>query len=250
MAAGHNNVAAVGTSASNAHYGTNFLGSYRQGISHAQVAVLKDNLRAYRGAAPTCLWSEAASLAGNTSPIFDADTEANLMVFQRNEHLTVDGIYGAASRNAMHRVIGISPKGWVRISNSMPGSMNYNDTPAGLSSDASYKLDHSWATSRTRDTMYSLGHDFYREYSKAIELNDASLIDGADTPEHVGHRNGRVIDIRNSGMTAGQEAKFLELCAAHPNVARVLFHTKHGRSSTKLAYAPGHNDHFHVETSS
>lgn len=248
MAAGHHNVAAVGTAASNAHFTKKFLASYCEGVSHPQVSVLKDNLRRYKSSTSIHLWSGAASLDGNTSDVFDADTKANLMVFQGNEKLTVDGVYGAASRNAMHRVIGESPLGWVRIHTTMPVYINYNDTPAGLSKDAGYKLDHSWVTSAARDTLYSLAYDFYMIYGKKIEYNDASLIDGADTPEHKTHNNGKTVDVRTSGMTKGQETMFLQLCVDHPNVSKIIFYTNRGFASSKIAYAPGHKDHFHIET--
>lgn len=248
MAAGHNNVAAVGTSASNTEYGTSFLSSYSQGVSHAQVAILKDNLRTYRGITPSYLWSGVASLSGNTSNSFDADTKANLMVFQGNEGLTADGVYGQASRNAMHRMIGISPNGWVRVFKSTPAYINYNDTTTGLAAEYEYLLDYSWVTSTTRDTLYSLGYDFYSNYSKKIEINDASLIDGAQPPEHLTHKTGLEVDIRNSGMTSPQEKKFLEICIANPNVKRVLFYTKHGLTSTKIEIRADHDDHFHIDT--
>ncbi|CAH1189937.1 hypothetical protein PAECIP111893_00035 [Paenibacillus plantiphilus] len=248
MAAGHNNVAAVGTSASNAYFTKSFLSSYSQGVSHAQVVILKDNLRTYRKSTPSDLWTGIASLSGNTSPLFDADTGANLAVFQRNEDLITDGIYGAASRNAMHRTIGLSSKGWVRVLKSAPGYMNYNDTPNGLAADAAYKLDYSWVTSTTRDTLHALGYDFYLNTGKKIEVNDASLIDGVQSPEHSTHKSGKEMDIRNNRMTAAQEKKWLELCIAHSNVKRIIFHTKHGLTSGKVVIDAHHQDHFHIHT--
>ncbi|WP_150268837.1 peptidoglycan-binding domain-containing protein [Paenibacillus tepidiphilus] len=248
MAAGHNNVAAVGTSASNAKYGTSYLASYSQGTSHAQVAVLKANLRQYRSITPSYLWTSTTSLEGNTSNSFDAATKANLIVFQNNTGLTADGIYGAGSRNAMHASIGVSPKGWVRIFKSTPGYVNYNDTAEGLSADATYKLDHSWCTSACRDTLYSLGYSFYSYYNKLIQVNDACLLDGADTPEHSTHQTGTEVDIRNAGLTTAQATKFLEICIANANVKRVIYYTTHGLTSNKILVQSDHGDHFHVDT--
>lgn len=248
MAAGHNNVAAVGTTDSNQFYTTNFQSTYRLGNSHAQVSVLKDNLRTYRSITPSYLWTSVPSLAGNTSNTFDSDTDANLKTFQQNEGLTDDGIYGAESRNSMHRMIGVSPESYVRVFKSTAGYTNYNDTTNGLSGDSKFKLDYSWVTSTTRDTLYSLGYSFYQSYSKKIEINDCSLIDGALTPEHQTHRSGKEIDVRNYGMTAAQEKKFLELCVANSNVRQVIFYTNHGLTSSKIKVDAKHNDHFHVDT--
>ncbi|WP_052770038.1 peptidoglycan-binding protein [Paenibacillus sp. IHB B 3415] len=248
MAAGHNNVAAVGTANSNSIYGTNFLGVYSQGSTHAQVAVLKANLRQYRSITPSYLWTSTPSLEGNTSNTFDAATTANLKVFQSNSGLTADGSYGAGSRNAMHASIGVSPRGWVRIFKSTSGYINYNDTVVGLANDATYKLDHAWCTSSCRDTLYSIGYAFYSTYSKLIEVNDGSLMDGADTPEHSTHQTGREVDIRNAGLTAAEAKKFLEICVANANVSRVIYYTNHGLTSSKIYIRADHADHFHVDT--
>ncbi|MFD1738842.1 peptidoglycan-binding protein [Bacillus salitolerans] len=247
MAAGHNNVAAVGTSDSNAEYGTNFKSTYRLGDSHEQVAVLKANLRDYRGKTPSNLWIGIPSLIGNTSTYFDSATDDNLAVFQMNEGLTVDGIYGNSARSAMHAFLGVSPLGFVRVYKSTYGYSNYNDTSSGLSADAKYKLDHSWVTSATRNTLAEIGQQYRDIFGTKIELNDGCLIDGENTPEHSTHEDGKDMDIRNAGMTAAQEKKLLEILIANSNVDKVLFYKNHGLSSSKIIVRSDHADHFHVD---
>ncbi len=127
-------------------------------------------------------------------------------------------------------------------------SIHNNDTSGGLSSDVTYKLDHGWVTSQTRDTLSTLGSNFLNAMGKKIEVNDCTLIDGVDTPEHSTHTSGKEIDIRNSGMSAAEEKKFLEICVADANVSRVLFYTKHGLTSSKIIVRADHSDHFHVDT--
>ncbi|AEI45603.1 hypothetical protein KNP414_07093 [Paenibacillus mucilaginosus KNP414] len=246
-AAGHANVAAVGTASSNSFYGVSYQSSYSLGQTHSQIAVLKNNLRAWRAyGSNESLFTGVAPIT-STSGTFDQATKDNLIVFQRNKGLTADGIYGAASRNAMHGAIGSSPRGYVRIKNTTHYT-NYNDTATGLSNDGTYKLDHSFVTPSTKTTLDQIAASFYGTYAKKLEINDASLIDGADTPEHSSHQDGKSVDVRNSGMTADQEKKFLEIAVANPNVSQVLFYTKHGLTSSKIVVRSDHADHFHLST--
>ncbi|WP_243734972.1 peptidoglycan-binding domain-containing protein [Paenibacillus turpanensis] len=246
---GTNGIAAVGTSALNSKWGTNFQSTYSLGQTHAQIGVLKENLKKWRSYNPSLFTGVQAITS--TSNYFDQATKDNLIVFQKAKGLTADGIYGAASRNAMHASMGVSPKGWVRIANTSY-YINYNDTKAGLAADAAYKLDHSWVTTSTKSTLDSIAKSFYSAYSKKLEINDASLMDGYDTPEHATHMDGKSVDVRNkfgtTAMTAAQEKKFLELAVANPNVKEVLFYKNHGLTSAKIKVRADHADHFHLTT--
>ncbi|MFC0212231.1 peptidoglycan-binding domain-containing protein [Paenibacillus chartarius] len=246
-AAGHSNVAAVGTSSSNSFYGVSYQSTYSFGQTHTQIGILKNNLKAWRAYGSNESYFTGVAQITSTTNYFDQATVDNLKVFQRVKGLTADGIYGAASRNAMHAAIGSSPKGYVRVGNSSY-YINYNDTATGLSGDSTYKLDHSYVTPSTLTTIGQVAQSFYSSYAKKLEINDASLIDGADTPEHSSHQDGKSVDIRNAGMTAAQEKKFLEIAVANANVSKVLFYTNHGLTSTKIEVRADHADHFHLST--
>lgn len=255
--AGHASVAAVGTTASNNFFTTssgttiNYQSSYSFGQTHAQIAVLKQNLKNWRAFGTNENYFTGVAVITSTNGYFDQATKDNLKVFQTVKGLTSDGIYGAGSRNAFHGAFGgISPKGYVRVTNTLH-YINYNDTIAGLSGDASYKLDHSWITPGAKTTLDQLASSFYTTYSKKLEINDGSLIDGVDTPEHEGHMDGKRLDVRNNfgttAMTSAQEKKFLEICVANSNVSQVIFYTKHGLTSSKIVVQADHADHFHVD---
>lgn len=252
MARGHANIAAVGTATLNSKWNTTFKTSYKKDDVHAEVAVLKQNLRDYRALYPANSpnWTGVPSLNNNTSTTFDANTETVLKKFQSLEGLTSDGIYGQGSRNRMAAKVGVSPKGFVRVSNGT-NYINYNDTSGGLSGDSEYRLDHSWVTPATRNIIVALADAFYAATSKKLEINDCSLIDGTESPEHNTHKTGKEIDVRNAGLTAAQEKAFLKACIDHADVQRVIFHTKHslsdpnGKIETGIS---GHDNHFHVDT--
>ncbi|MNW39905.1 hypothetical protein D3C74_170070 [compost metagenome] len=80
--------------------------------------------------------------------------------------------------------------------------------------DKLFLLDHSWLTKDALKTVSQLADSFRTatSVSKILEINDCSLIDGEDTPEHDSHQTGTIMDIRNSGMTEEEEKKFLEIC--------------------------------------
>lgn len=248
-AAGHHKLAAVGTSASNAIYGTNYYNYYSIGMSHAQIKVLKQNLKAWRA------YGTNSKHFGNVAPItssngyFDQATKDNLMVFQKVKGLTADGVYGSATRNAFHASMGVSPKGFVRLKDTAH-YVNYNDTSVGISADAAYRLDHSWITSSGKTAIDQIASSFYSIYGQKLQLNDASLIDGAYTPEHSSHRSGKELDIRakfgSTAMTTAQQKKLLEIIVSNSNVERVLFHTKHGLTSSKIVVDSSHNGHIHI----
>lgn len=246
MAKGHDNIAAIGSEKLNEKWGVSFKPLLRREDQHDEVAVLKDNLRMYRNGS-TADWDSVPKLDGNNTPLFDADTEANVIRFQKLESLQADGIYGQASRNKMAAKIGKSSKGFVRLH---PGDqshyINYNDTPEGLRADSVYELDHSWVTAETLNVLEKLADQFYKERNIRLEINDCSLIDGANTPEHASHQSGRELDIRNAGFSAEDEKKFLEICLAEDMVEGVLFHTLHGLTGDKLRADACHKDHFHV----
>ncbi|WP_068773583.1 peptidoglycan-binding protein [Paenibacillus sp. FJAT-26967] len=244
-ASGHNNVAAVGTAASNTKYGTNYQGSYSLGQTHAQIAKLKQNLKDWRAYGSNSSYFTGVAAITSTDGTFDQATKNNLIVFQNVKGLTADGIYGAGSRNAMHAAIGSSPKGFVRIKDTSY-YINYNDTAAGLSADNTYKLDHSWLTSGSVTTLNSFAQGFYSTYSKKLEINDGSLIDGDDTPEHSTHQDGKGVDIRNAGLTVDQQKKVLQLAVDNPNISSILYYTNHGLTSSKIVIRADHDDHFHV----
>lgn len=245
--AGHSNVAAVGTASSNSFYGVSYQSSYSFGQTHAQIGVLKNNLKAWRAFGSNESHFTGVAKITSTDNYFDQATKDNLIVFQQVKGLSADGIYGAGSRNAMHAAIGSSPKGYVRVGNTSY-YINYNDTASGLSGDSTYKLDHSYVTSSAKTTLDQVALSFYNTYSKKLEINDASLIDGADTPEHSSHQDGKSVDIRNSGMSAAEEKKFLEIAVANSNVSKVLFYKNHGLTSTKIEVRADHADHFHLST--
>ncbi|MCG7408937.1 peptidoglycan-binding protein [Paenibacillus sp. ACRRX] len=249
-AAGHNNVAAVGTAASNTKYGTSFQSTYALGQTHAQVAVLKQNLKDWRAYGSNESYFAGVAKITSTNGNFDQATKDNLKVFQTVKGLTSDGIYGAGSRNALHAAIGSSPVGYVRLKDTSH-YINYNDTTAGIAADASYKLDHSWVTPATKTALDQVASSFYSTYSKKLEINDGSLIDGDDTPEHAGHRNGKNLDIRNkfgtTAMTPAQEKKFLEIAIANSSVTKIRFSNTYGLTSSKLIQDSTHADHFHLD---
>lgn len=248
-AAGHNNIAAVGSSSSNSFYSTSYASSYSLGTTHEQVKVLKQNLKDWRAYGSNGALFAGVAAITSTDGYFDQATKDNLKVFQAAKGLTADGIYGQASRNAFHAALGYSPKGYVRIKDTTH-YINYNDTAAGRSADAAYLLDHSWITPAGKTTLDQVASSFFTAYSKKLELNDGSLIDGADTPEHSTHQSGKELDIRNkfgtTAMTTAQEKKLLEIAVANANVEKILFYTKHGLTSTKVVLDSNHADHFHI----
>lgn len=248
-AAGHHQLAAVGSSASNALYGTNYYNYYKKGMTHYQIKVLKNNLKAWRAYGNNAKHFTNVAPITSTNGTFDQATENNLKVFQRVKGLTADGIYGAGTRNAFHASMGISPKGYVRLKDTAH-YINYNDTAVGLKADAAYRLDHSWIKPSVKTSLDQLASSFYSAYSKKLELNDASLIDGAYTPEHSSHVSGREIDIRarfgSSSMTTAQQKKLLQLAVNHPKVDKVFFYTKHGINSSKIVVNASHKTHYHI----
>lgn len=248
MAKGHGNVAAIGSEKLNAKWNTNFKPSLQKGDMHPEVTVLKSNLQSYRFQTMGD-WSTVPELTGNVSESFDEYTEQNLIKFQQMEGLEADGIYGQASRNKLATRIGKSVKGYVRLA-SPNGSyyINFNDTKEGLKKDADFKLDHSWVTIEAANVIDQLAKTYHAATNRILEINDCSLIDGEDTPEHETHQTGREIDIRNVGMSPKEEKKFLELCIENPGVKIVYFHNLYSMSSSKLKMDSKHKDHFHVET--
>lgn len=248
-AAGHYKLAAVGTSASNALYGTNYYNYYSIGMTHSQIKVLKENLKAWRA------YGNNSKHFVNVAPItsfngyFDQATKDNLKVFQAVKGLTADGVYGAATRNAFHASMGVSPKGYVRLGTTSTYE-NYNDTATGIAADAAYRLDHSWITPTGKKGIDQIASSFYSIYGKKLQLNDASLIDGAYTPEHSSHRSGKELDVRakfgSTAMTTAQQKKLLEIIVSNPNVERVLYYTKHGLTSSKIVVNSSHSGHFHI----
>lgn len=245
MSKGHANIAAIGTAKLNTFWGTNYLTSLKKGNVHAEVAVLKENLRTYRANSDAKKWNGVPSLANNKTTTFDADTEDNLKKFQELEGLTADGIYGQRSRNRMAAKVGESPKGYVRVGDTTH-YINYNDTDSGISGDSEYRLDHSWVTPQTLTALGRLAKSFYNSTSKKLQINDCSLIDGEDTPEHAGHQDGKQADIRNAPMTSSEEKTFLQACVDDSDVVSVRFHTKHNINSNKIIVDSSHSDHFHV----
>ncbi|MEK8132625.1 peptidoglycan-binding protein [Paenibacillus filicis] len=245
--AGHSNVAAVGTADSNSFYGVSYQSSYSLGQTHAQIGVLKNNLKAWRAYGNNESYFGTVPKITSTNNTFDQATKDNLIVFQQVKGLTADGIYGAGSRNAFHAAIGSSPLGYVRVGNTSY-YINYNDTSEGLAKDIKYRLDHSYVTPSTKTTLDQVAQGFYNTYSKKLEVNDASLIDGADTPEHSSHQDGKSVDIRNAGLTDAQAKKFLELAVANSNVTKVYYYKNHGLTSSKIEIRADHADHFHLAT--
>lgn len=246
MAKGHGNIAAIGTATLNTVWGTNFLSTLSMGTTHTEVSVLKENLRAYKVKFPYYFYS-VPSLNGNTSTLFDTNTDLNLKAFQISEGITQDGIYGQSSRNRMSLRVGTSSKGFVRLIPSTSNYINFNDTSAGMIGDATYKLDHSWVTSSTRSALESIASDFKNVTGKKLEINDCSLIDGANTPEHSSHENGKDVDIRNNNLTQTEQTAVLNACAANSSVERILYYSKLGSTSTKIVIDSGHSSHFHVD---
>lgn len=248
-AAGHYKLAAVGTSASNALYGTNYYNYYSIGMTHAQIKVLKQNLKAWRA------YGTNSQHFVNVAPItsldgyFDQATKDNLKVFQAVKGLTADGVYGSATRNAFHASMGVSPKGFVRLGSTATYE-NYNDTSSGIAADSAYRLDHSWVTRSVKTAIDQIASSFYSIYGKKLQINDASLIDGAYTPEHSSHRSGKELDIRmkfnSTVMTTAQQKKLLEIIVNNPNVERVLFYSKHGLTSSKIVLDSSHSGHVHI----
>ncbi|MFN0224257.1 peptidoglycan-binding protein [Paenibacillus sp. KR2-11] len=246
-AAGHANVAAVGTAASNSTFGVSYQASYSLGQTHAQIAVLKANLKAWRAYGNNGSLFTGVQQITSTNGTFDQATKDNLVVFQKAKGLTADGIYGAGSRNAMHGAIGASPKGYVRIKDTSH-YINYNDTAAGLSADSKYKLDHSYVTPSTKTTLDQVAASYFAAYGKKLEINDGSLIDGENTPEHETHMDGKSVDIRNAGLTEAQAKKFIQIAIANPNVSKVLYYKNLGIVSDKIEVRADHADHFHLTT--
>ncbi|MEK4372511.1 hypothetical protein [Paenibacillus sp. FSL R5-0473] len=118
-----------------------------------------------------------------------------------------------------------------------------------MSKDKDFLLDHSWLTKESLNTLSQLADSFRTatSSSKILEINDCSSIDGEDTPEHESHQTGTIMDIRNSGMTADEEKKFLAICSENAQVKKVLFHKKYDIASDKIKLEPKHHDHFHIE---
>ncbi|MNY56477.1 hypothetical protein D3C86_1925590 [compost metagenome] len=92
-----------------------------------------------------------------------------------------------------------------------------------------------------------LADSFHAATGKNLEINDCSLIDGEDTPEHKGHQTGKEMDIRNAGMTAEEEKILLELSDGNVQIKTIFFHKKYDIVSEKIKLDPEHNDHFHVD---
>lgn len=247
MSKGQGNIAAIGTSALNNKWGTTYKEILRRDDIHMEVAVLKNNLREYRSHSSED-WNNIPDITDVSSEIFDEQTEKNLIQFQKIEGLIADGIYGQSSRNRMAAKIGVSPKGFIRLDSPVGGTyVNFNDTKEGMDKDKTYLLDHSWLTKEALQTVSQIADSFYTTTSRTLEINDCSLIDGEDTPEHEGHQTGKVMDIRNAGMDEEQERKFLEICSGHAQITKILFHKNHGIVSEKIILEANHNDHFHVE---
>lgn len=249
MSKGHANIAAIGTAALNKVWKTDYKSILRRDDSHAEVAILKNNLKEYRAHSSED-WTSIQEILDVLSEIFDEHTEQNLIQFQKLEDLNADGIYGQSSRNRMAAKIGVSPKGFVRLDSPAGGAfINFNDTKDGMAKDKDFLLDHSWLTKEALNTVSQLADSFRKatSSSKILEINDCSLIDGEDTPEHESHQTGTIMDIRNSGMTAEEEKKFLEICTENAQVKKVLFHKKYDIASDKIKPEPKHHDHFHIE---
>lgn len=195
---------------------------------------------------PGC-FSGVPSLTGNTTQTFDSDTKSNLEKFQQLEGLSVDGVYGAASRNRMSLAVGDSSQDYVRLNAYTSTYINYNDTSAGISGDATYKLDHSWLTSSALSTISQLASSFKSSSGKKLEINDCCLIDGENTPEHASHENGKDADVRNAGLSTSEQQAFLNACVSNSGVQQVIYYTNHGISSSKIVIDANHDDHFHVD---
>ncbi|MDR6717398.1 peptidoglycan-binding protein [Paenibacillus sp. 2003] len=254
----HNNICAIGNANANAAFTTTWQTSYRLNDVHEMVSVLKENLQEYRatfGASEEAAWGDIPKI-DNTSTTFDANTEANVKQFQALVGLDADGIFGARSRNYMAAAIGISPMGWVRVLSQTESLINYNDTPDGARADGveeSCQLDHSWVTTTTSQTLNEIANKFFQQTNYRLQINDCSLIDGHDTPEHSKHDDGRTIDIRNrdnqnTTMSIEIQKFFMQICQDHTNVKEIRYHTQHGLSLSKFVEDVNHKDHFHIGT--
>lgn len=244
------NVCGICTASANKRFGTNFKTYYKQGDNHSEISKLKRNLRDYRNDIEhydRSAFSGVPSLSGNSSNYYDEATKLNVRRFQELEKLGADGIYGAESRNRMHLAVGVSSKGYQRLNTETSCYINYNDTKSGLRADSSTKLDHSWLTPKALSTLYQLASSFKNKTGQKLQINDCCLMDGADTPDHRTHEDGKDADIRSTVMSTSQQKTFLEICIAHPDVEKILFGYSRDLSSTKLKIRSDHRDHFHID---
>lgn len=246
MSWGHANIAAIGTTQLNSYAGTNFKSILQSGDVHAEVSTLKDNLRVYKSKYPF-YFGNVPTLDGNGTDTFDNDTKLNLQVFQLTEGLSTDGTYGQTSRNRMALKIGASPKGFIRLPVSTSNYINYNDTSSGMSSDSRYKLDHSWLDRSAFRALESIASSYKAQTGKRLEVNDCCLIDGANTPEHKSHEDGKDADFRNAGLSTSEAKALLSICIANSGVSKVLYYTNHGINSNKIKVRSDHADHFHID---
>lgn len=174
---GHYNCAAIGVEG--------LPTTWRKGNSHDEIKYLQGNLNTFYNIPE--LRSSLGLTQVSVTGTFDTNTETNLKKIQGGFGLIADGIYGKMTRNVFHFNIGTSPVSFVRLGRSGTGWENYNDILTEY-------LDHSWFTSSTLSTIWSIGiawNNLGKGYSP-IQMNDGSLVKGEDTPDHKSHQNGEI----------------------------------------------------------
>ncbi|RMG10516.1 MAG: hypothetical protein D6731_17305 [Planctomycetota bacterium] len=126
--------------------------------------------------------------------------------------------------------------------------------------------DHGYGTSWLVETLFAAGAHYERAYRRQhpgaalMQINDASLRQGGDTPDHLGHETGLDLDVRlptrsgAAGTTVSSAAydraaarAMLRAFRAQPLVRRILFSDPALVREGLCVSARGHDNHFHVE---
>lgn len=150
---------------------------------------------------------------------------------------------------------------WITMPVSGPGFENFE---AQDTSD-----QHDFGTQWLADTIRSAGAEYKFRYlqqtpqAAKITINDVSLPEGGDTPDHAGHETGLACDLRlprrdggsggirnpNTNSHYDREAMRvqLECLLSQELVTRVFFNDRTLIQEGLCEPLPGHNNHVHFE---
>jgi murein endopeptidase len=122
-------------------------------------------------------------------------------------------------------------------------------------------LERQYGTQATIDTIVQICGDWYRNEQYLVGVGDISLIDGSPMPPHVGHRDGKNVDIRPMRLDHANEPTditdtqydreatrlLVQSLRAHVNVELILFNDTQISGVTPHE---GHDNHLHVKMNS
>lgn len=152
---------------------------------------------------------------------------------------------------------------WTSMPYDGPGFTNYEATDEND--------QHDFGTSWLAETIRSVGAAYDGAYLQThpdaalLTVNDVSLPEGGDTPDHAGHETGLACDLRlprldggsggirnpntNSAYDRDAMRAQLEALRGHRRVAQVFFNDRVLIDEGLCTHLGGHNDHVHFQIS-